>query len=151
MQLECFQNEYILLDYKIIMEFSESIAQLIFELEYQTGAHSADFQKLFENFENDFSDLISYYQKKINFTLGDDHIRAIVYVYHIFNFLKYFEKVSSLVLPTISVSSICEKFLKNKKIKIEPNQQNLDELKLNSSVLILEFSKDFEEMTYMVK
>jgi len=119
------------------MEFSEAISEHLFRLQFNYDFSSAVDSENFDTdlalFSEGLSSLLTHYQQTLNATLTDDHIRGILYFYHIHNFLTRQELDTELYLDAVTLKSIAEKFLKSKQIKIEVEGDVGTTLQLNKS------------------
>lgn len=141
------------------MEFSDRIADMLFDLQYRvelgSQSEASTLVSNFDNFAAQLSLLLTHYQTNLNATLSDDHIRAILYFYHIHNFLTRPEFEEELVLADITLFSIAERFVSEKLIKIMPETDTESVLQLNKSfhifagndILTVEFLKGLDKVT----
>lgn len=117
------------------MEFSECISDGLFELEYGLAIGDegdlARFGEAFNRFSGRLSTLLTHYQSNLNATLSDNHIRGIVYFYHVHNFLTRPEFDERLYLAAVSVQSLTEKFLAEKQIQIREAEEASEALLLD--------------------
>ncbi len=144
------------------MEFSERISDSLFELEYGipigNDSDLSQFMEAFGQFSIKLSNLLTHYQTNLNATLSDNHIRGIVYFYHVHNFLTRPEFDDRLYLSSVSVQSITERFLLEKHIQIKEEEDVSESLQLNTNfhifagddVLTIEFLNGLDRVSLAV-
>ena len=118
------------------MEFSQEIADLLFQLEFKTpltnDLKSPETYKILSGLNRHFSFLITHYQKTLDEILTDDQITAILYFYHLHNFLTLIEFETDLLLAPVTFLSLTQQFLAQKQIKLSIDSETKKQLNLNS-------------------